>query len=273
MRVRAFALAMVLALSSASLLRAEPAPSVELEYHVFIGGLHALSLTTRVVRDDSNGYRMAIDAVTAGLISKFIHATYRAESVGVTRHGSAFPTRFRGISGEDDEDGKTVTVDYGDDGAPRVSFVPEHEAPDEPLPSAMTAATIDPASAMLTLMENLGNTGRCDATVKVFDGKRRYNLASRHAGEVELRATKYAPYVGPATECRVGFERLAGFREGRLGRRYPDEIVLYLAPLFDDAPPMPVRMHGSNLFGALRLHLVAWRGLAQSEIEATPTPP
>ena len=102
----------------------------------------------------------------------------------------------------------------------------------------MTAATIDPASAMLTLMETLGNTGRCDATVKVFDGKRRYNLASRHAGEVELRATKYAPYVGPATECRVGFERLAGFREGRLGRRYPDEIVLYLAPLFDDAPPM-----------------------------------
>ena len=77
-----------------------------------------------------------------------------------------------------------------------------------------------------------------------------------HAGEVELSATKYAPYAGPATECRVCFERLAGFREGRLGQRYPDEIVLYLAPLFDDAPPMPVRMHGSNLFGALRLHLV-----------------
>lgn len=254
-------MALVLALPSAKHLRAEPVPSVELEYHVYLGGLHALSLTTRLVRDDSNGYRMAIDAVTAGLIDKFVHATYRAESVGVTKDGSAFPTRFRGISGEDDEDGKTATVDYGDDGAPRVTFVPEHEAPDEPLPSKMTAGTIDPASAMLTLMETLGKTGRCDATVKVFDGKRRYDLVSRHTVEVELSATKYAPYAGPATECRIGFERLAGFREGRLAQRYPDEIVLYLAPLFDDAPPMPVRMHGSNLFGALRLHLVAWRGL------------
>jgi len=90
MRAGAFTLAMVLALPSASLLRAEPAPSVELEYHVFLGGVHALSLTTRLERGDADGYRMAIDAVTAGLIDKFVHATYRAESVGVTRDG-----RFR----------------------------------------------------------------------------------------------------------------------------------------------------------------------------------
>jgi len=165
-----------------------------------------------------------------------------------------------------------VTVDYGDDGAPQVTFVPDHEAPDESLPIEMTAATIDPASAMLTLMETLANTGRCDATVKVFDGKRRYNLLSRHAGEVELVATKYAPYAGPATECRVRFERLAGFREGRMAQRYPDEIVLYLAPLFNDAPPTPVRMHASNLFGILRLHLVAWRGLTPSKIDGASTP-
>ncbi len=43
--------------------RAEPPPSVELQYRVYIGGLHALSMTTRLLREDKNGYRMAVDAV------------------------------------------------------------------------------------------------------------------------------------------------------------------------------------------------------------------
>jgi hypothetical protein len=245
--------------------RAEPPPSVELEYHIFLGGLHALSITTQVLRQDDDGYRMEVDAATAGLIGKIVHATYRAESVGVATGGMARPVRFQGISGQDDEIGKTVTLIYGDDGAPEVTFDPAHEAPSDPLPRDMTAATVDPPSAMLTLMETLGASGRCEATVRVFDGKRLYQLVARHKGEVTLSASKYAPYAGPATECRIGFKRIAGFRESKLANRYPEEIVIYLAPLFDDAPPMPVRMHARNLFGALRMHLVSLRGLTAEE--------
>lgn len=240
-------------------LAGEPS-AFELDYQIFLGGLHAMSLTARLSLTPNTSYQMAVDAATDGFIGSLVDARYRAESEGVTKDAMASPRLFRGISGQDDdEDGKTVTVVYRDGAAPEVDYVPAHEAPSDPLPDDMIRSTVDPPSAMVTLMETLGSTGRCDATVKVFDGKRRYNLTSRHGREVDLEATKYAPYAGPAVECLVGIERIAGFREGRLAKRYPDQITIFLAPVIDQAPPVPVRLHAKNLFGALRMHLVALR--------------
>ena len=203
---------------------------------------------------------MAVDAATDGFIGSLVDARYRAESEGTTKDAMASPRRFQGVSGQDgDDDGKTVTLIYRDGAAPEVDFVPAHETPSDPLPADMTMATVDPPSAMVTLMETLGTTGRCDATVKVFDGKRRYNLISRHAREIELKPTRYAPFSGPAVECRVGIERIAGFRQGRFAKRYPDEITIYLASVIDRVPPVPVRLHAKNMFGSLRMHLVALR--------------
>jgi hypothetical protein len=209
---------------------------------------------------------MAVDAATDGFIGSMVDARYRATSEGVTKDAMASPRRFQGVSGQDgDDEGKTVTVIYRDGAAPEVDYLPAHEAPSAPLPADMTMATVDPPSAMVTLMETLGSTGRCDATVKVFDGKRRYNLVSRHAREVELTRTRYAPYSGPAVECRVEIEQIAGFRQGRFAKRYPDEITIYLASVIERAPPVPVRLHATNMFGSLRMHLVALRGITDQD--------
>jgi len=258
----AMLLALSVSLPSASQSIADEPSAIELDYKIFLGGLHALSMTTQLSRDGDAGYRMAVDAATDGFIGALVDARYRAESEGVTAEHTASPRRFQGVSGQDgDGDGKTVTVVYRDGAAPEVAFAPAHEAPSDPLPADMTTATVDPPSAMMTLMETLGTTGRCDATVKVFDGKRRYNLMSSHAGELYLKASGIAPYDGPAVECRVGIERIAGFRTGRFAKRYPDEITIFLASVIDGAPPVPVRLHAKNMFGALRMHLVALRGV------------
>ena len=243
---------------------------MELDYEIFLGGLHAMSMTTLLARDRQSSYRMFVDAATDGFIGALVDARYRAESEGVTQNAMANPRRFQGISGQDDDDnGKTVTLTYRDGEAPDVNYVPSHEAPSDPLPADMTTATVDPPSAMMTLMETLGSTGRCDAAVKVYDGKRRYNLTSGHAGDVELRATGYAPYSGPAVECHIGIERIAGFRKGRFEKRYPEQITIYLAPVLEGAPPVPVRMHANNMFGSLRMHLVAMRIVGSQGAGAT----
>ena len=261
---RAVLLAPLLATCGLSQSLADEPSAVELDYKIFLGGLHAMSLTTRLSFDRDAEYRMAVDANTDGFIGSLVDARYRVESEGVTKNAMASPRRFQVVSGQDDDDdGKTVTMTYHDGTAPHVDYVPSHEAPSDPLPADMTTSTVDPPSAMMTLMETLASTGRCDATVKVFDGKRRYNLTSRHSREVELTANRYAPFAGQAVECRVAIERIAGFREGRLAKRYPDEITIFLASVIDQAPPVPVRVHAKNVFGSLRMHLVALRGVAQ----------
>lgn len=252
------AAALLIALFAAAPAPAAAQDAVQLDYEIYLGGLHAMSMTTLLSRDRDAGYRMSVDAATDGFIGTFVDARYRAESEGTTANAMANPRRFQGISGQDgDENGKTVTLTYNDGLAPDVNFVPAHEAPSDPLPADMTAATVDPPSAMVTLMETLGSTGRCDAAVKVYDGKRRYNLTSSHAGEVELNPTRYSAYAGPAVECRVGIERIAGFRKGRFEKRYPEQITIFLASAMPGVTPVPVRMHAKNMFGSLRMHLVA----------------
>lgn len=262
---RASTLAAALALSAAS---AAQAGELRLDYRVYLGGLHVLTIAGALEDEREGGYRMTVFAHTDGLIAKFVDASYEAETAGRADGARARPVSYRGTSHDGDETGTSVAVTFNGDGATAVVFDPADDAPDEPMPADALAATVDPVSAMLTLMRTLADTGQCQAELRVFDGKRRYNLSSRDAGERMLKASRHAPYGGPARECTVRVERIAGFREGRLAKRYPDKLSIFLAPVFPGAPPVPVRVHGDNLFGALRMHLVNLDGAAAEEQHA-----
>jgi hypothetical protein len=259
---RASVLAVALALPAAVTARAG---EIRLDYRVYLGGLHVLSLASALEDEREGAYRMTVLAHTDGLIATFVDASYEAETAGDADGLLARPAKYRGTSRDGDEISKKVSVTFNGDGAPEVVFDPADAAPDEPLPAAALAATVDPVSAMLTLMRTLAETGRCEAEVRVFDGKRRYDLSAKDAGTYVLKASRHAPYGGPATKCRVRIARIAGFREGRLAKRYPDELTIFLAPVFPGEPPVPVRVHGDNLFGALRMHLVNLDGAAPQE--------
>ena len=230
--------------------------ALTLDYRVYLGGLHVLSLSSALDQAREGGYRMTVAAHTDGLIGKFVDASYEAESDGRAEGAVARSERYRGRSRDGDDAARSVAVTYRRDAAPEVVFEPADAAPDEPLPADTIAATTDPVSAMLTLMRTLAETGRCEATMRVFDGRRRYDLVASDAGARTLTASRQAPDGGPARECSVRIDRIAGFRDGKLAKRYPDEIAIYLAPVFPGAPPVPVRLHANNLFGALRMHLV-----------------
>ncbi len=204
---------------------------------------------------------MRVLARTDGLVAEFVDASYEAESAGVTEGALPRPRRYRGVSRDGEEEDKSVALSWLAGRVPVAVFEPAHEAPAEPLADEVIAGTVDPASATLTLMTTLAASGSCEVRVRVFDGKRRYDLVAHDEGARTLRSSRYAPYAGPATECVVAVERIAGFRKGRLAGRYPDRISIFLAPLWEGMPPVPVRLHAHNLFGALRIHLVGQRGL------------
>jgi len=53
------------------------------------------------------------------------------------------------------------------------------------------------------VMENYGKTGKCEGTSLVFDGKRSFEQKFVHEENVELTASKYNIYEGPAAKCTV----------------------------------------------------------------------
>lgn len=240
-----------------------------LAYEVWLGGLKALEADSRIVRHRES-YRVTLSARTKGMVGWFYPYELELEAVGARRSAAHSPRRYNSKSRSPDET-KKLAIRYGEDGSLDIRREPAPENPDaKSLPADMTRETLDPVSAMLTVLASVsdgvagdeaagdGAAGDgCRGLARVFDGKRRYDLRARPAGTAMVTASRYTVYSGPATLCRLTLQPLAGFKKDkRLARRIPREIVLWLAPIGDGGTALPVRLEGESSFGGLVVHLV-----------------
>jgi len=242
-------------------LRAETHPPLVLDYDVYLGGFHARSFQAQVslgkeayqARVRSNG--------DDGLLAKWFDFAMEAEADGRTGKAGLLPRRFHVANTWFGGGQRRVEIAYATDGAAEVRVEPPPEEDDrDAVPLTQRRGTLDPISAILMLVWQLAENSRCDGEVAVFDGRRRYDVTTQGLGGTRLEASDSAPYSGPAVVCRVTFRPIAGFwRNARRDGSKSPEIDVFLAPGTDLTPPLPVRLHAKNRFGALRIHLVAAR--------------
>ena len=255
---RCFAAAGAILLLAGGATRAEAPSALELEYKAYIGGLHAVSFQARVGLGDAD-YRAQVRLHSDGMLAKLVDFSLEAKAAGLAGNGGLRPRRFQVASQWRESTGRLVEIDYAKGGAPALRVEPPADEDDrDEVPEALRWDTLDPISATLELVQQLARSGRCEGEVAVFDGRRRYNVITQHLGETVLKASKVAPYGGPAIRCGVSFERIAGFwRQPRREQSGEPNVEVFLAPMTAWTPPVPVRIHAKNALGAVRVHLVA----------------
>jgi hypothetical protein len=245
-----------------SVARAEAVPQLALDYHVFAGGLHVLSYEA-VVGLDPGAYKANVRARTNGWIDRLFKFSLEAEVAGVTGAAGLMPKSFRVANRWHENPERWVEITYPEGAAPETRAEPPAAEDDrDPVPEALRLGTLDPISAVLAVVSEVAESGRCELEVPIFDGRRRYNLLTRHLGETELKPSDVAPFGGPATRCGIAFEMLGGAWKKK-SRRWKDagrpEIEVFVARVLPGVPLVPVRVHAKNNFGALRIHLIAAR--------------
>jgi len=126
---------------------------------------------------------------------------------------------------------------------------PPEEDDREPVPAALQVAVLDPLSAALRLAAS-GCTGR----LQVFDGRRRLEVVLTRRGAETVDEPLYR---GAAERCHATIVSVAGrSRRSWFPRRNtPDEADIWLAALWPDLPPVPVRVESETLLGALVVQL------------------
>ncbi len=211
-KLRAFGL-FLLAFGLALPARAGSPAKLDLEYHLYGLGIHAVTIRLYYARSD-DGYHALVGARTDGIVRTFYAYNLHADALG-SRDGAALrPLRYVAVSRESDG-GKRVKVNYADDGA--IAIVSDERLAADELAArvARGRGTIDPLSALVTLIESVAATGSCDAESRVFDGKRRYDMASTAAGAKDGAA------------CRVALKQVAGFRaREKDSPRYPKTLTI-----------------------------------------------
>jgi hypothetical protein len=253
------ALALAAGLLAPAAARADAAASARLGYQVYFGGLQALALQVDLGVSDT-GYRVALHAHTEGVIDWLFGWTAQASSEGRLADGTPRPLRHDAES-QWHGNHRSVALTFHDDGT--VAAAVEPSAADderEPVTPAQTTGTLDPISALLAATQALATQHSCAQHVKVFDGRRRFDLVFSDGGSALLKPTEYGSFSGAATVCRFRYVRVAGFQKpgGRWGNpRDADSVYqVWLAPVLPGLPPVPVRIEVEGTFGSLIVHLV-----------------
>jgi len=251
-------------LASGAVQRADADSSpVAVDYDVFAGGMHVLTSVLEINLEDRS-YNARLGAQLAGMPGWFAEWAAVVQSDGEIQRGELNPAQYSAERVRRGESRKTV-LDFGGEGEVGVTFVPERNDSDEPVPAELLTETLDPLSGLISVINTVTEGGGCAGTIPVYDGRRRYDLVFTDRGLDDLRPSSKSGFAGVARRCRMQLEPVAGafkddddddsFWNSRPENRRRRQLDIWLARPMAEGPIIPVRMVGRSSIGAFVIHM------------------
>jgi hypothetical protein len=214
-----------------------------------IGVFKALNMT---LDDDrtADDYRISTRMVSGGWAVLFKHFDTRATVAGRIAGDALRPTTLTHQNLDGKKNRKTIatwtsddvlteaTPDYGDMGSPPASKAQRLEAVDPMTALARLTATA-PAEA-------------CKATLRVYDGKQRYDLVMRPLGTDTLSKGESPALPGASFKCEMRYREIAGFKkkDNPQDEKFRTPITLWLSALPGTQRYVIVRMKADMGFAS-----------------------
>jgi len=150
-----------------------------------------------------------------------------------------------------------------------------------PITEADRSGIADPLSAVLMPAQLGGGTmaaSDCNRTLKIFDGRRRYNLALSYNRMDNVKIEH--GYSGPVLVCGVVLQPIAGYRADSMIVKYVagrSNMELWFAPIAGTSVEAPIRVLMPTLIGTLKIQADQFEAAAAPPtlvpVEASPLPP
>jgi hypothetical protein len=222
-----------------------------LEYAVRYGPLQIMEMRT-TTRLEGDRYHASTDVRTVGVAGVLFPWQASSGSLGVRGDNDIRPIRYH-TAGEYRGRRRTAELDY-QDGEIHVRIDPPPELDDrDPVPATLQRGTVDPITATLSAV-----LSGCRGQLRVFDGRRRYDVTLNDLGDAETPSSRHGIYSGTARHCRAVIKTLAGFwrSEPRHDER-PSQVDCWLAVPRPGLLAVPVYLEMSAPRGTLAIHLSA----------------
>ena len=240
-------------------------------YDVYAGGFHVVAANLDVDLSKKNRYRLELGAHTRGFLGALApwKGTFRTDGWYEAKTGKVQPqlhvstTTWR-------EDLEVKEYHYNKDGSFKEYRITDEHSDAEPrdVEKELTDNSTDALTATLAVMQRISEDGQCEGSSEVFDGKRRYRMIFVHQENVELQSSRYNVYNGPATECTVEVEPMAGLWHKKprgwmsiqeQGRERGTMPTVWLAKIQPDGPAVPVKIRVKTEYGVLFMHLIGYK--------------
>lgn len=255
---------MILAVMMVSVLSTAQAAPTKLTYKVYAGGVNAIDVDLNIDLKKST-YTSDLSAYTRGFLGKLVPWRGTFKSVGAKKEDQLSVREHQSIStwkGADD----TATYTYDPNGNLKSLKMVDNgvdKSPDKIDPT-LTKNTTDILTATLNMLLNAKGNGRCDGSSDIFDSRRRFTIRFKDAGPDLLKQSRYTFYQGPARKCTVEVIPNGGAWHKKprgwlsiqeQGRKKGALPTVWIAPVKQGFPPMPVKIMIKTDYGTMFMHL------------------
>ena len=247
----ALSAAFALSLAAAPAFAAQP-NQAEFVLTVHLGGvtLGTIGFKTQFQNDT---YSAITKLKTGGVLNSFYAAAIEAASTGFVKNGQVSPASYKSMyTGE--KSTQRVQLAYANSGI-TLDAEPAYDVNRFPVPDDQKKNTLDPISGMVQAVSGvtISDAAPCGDTIRIFDGKRRFDIELNFVEETELTSTS-GGYSGKATLCDAVYKQVAGFKQ-ELTRKEPPPVQIWLAK-FPAAPggtvktlAVPVKIQSETPYG------------------------
>jgi len=241
----------------------------QLVYEVYAGGIHAVQGKLDIDLRKANRYDMTMYAKTRGFLGSVAPWEGTFESHGWLKNGQFRPQKHQSTaSWRKEVDIKEYL--YNKDGSFKSLKITDEHSKAEPrkVDGELTNGTVDALTATLQVLKNYNETGKCEGSSEVFDGKRRFRQMFKHEGMVTLEPSKYNIYGGPAAKCVVEVVPVGGewHKKPRgwmsiqeQGRERGTMPTVWIAKMSKNGPAIPVKVRVKTAYGTLFMHLAEYQ--------------
>src|SRR5262245_33791859 len=184
--------------------------TIQLVWQVYLGGFNLGNVGIKS-SFTGNSYSAVSRLKTAGVVNSFYEAIIDATSTGVLASSSLQPQKYDSNTNNEKQNQK-VALAYTPSGGIELFSDPPYNVNKYPVTDEQKRGTLDPLSGLVFALSGVSATANkpCGETVRVFDGRRRYDVELTFAGNDKVKTD--GGYTGPAIKCTVVYKQLAGFK-------------------------------------------------------------
>ena len=235
------------------------ATDIDAKFAISIAGIPVGSGS---VEASVKGHRYSIDAFakTSGISRLFIDSKGRAVSEGSFRGDRMLPSMYA-LNSKEDKIHNIVQIAMRSGNVSDFSASPPLSKHSDriPLLRVHTRGIVDPLSGLLmSVRSNKHRVGKsvCNRTVRMFDGRWRYNIELFYKETKEIRSSRKNAYSGPATVCGARIRFVAGHRPNKKSTKYMEEnkdLEAWFVPVGDEPVVAVYRLQIGTMVGRMVL--------------------
>ena len=237
-----------------------------LTYGVYGGGFQALTIDLHF-KFSPTTYRVTMDAKPYGVLGHLLPWAGQYDTQGVVRKNVLTPQHHEKRSGwRDDHSHLTMTYDR----TGRLIKQMQEETSGKktkmteiPVASEMSKDAVDITTGIVRMMVAANDHDTCTHESMIYDGKRRFRMVFKDKGREKLADSKINIARGTARRCQLELVPVLGFKGTARGDYMIQEQaralgalpLVWVAPLWQGGPAVPVRMLVKSDFGSVFIHV------------------